>query len=162
MTQIFVDHQVLVKIAAYLPSEPPESDDYKDFLELVRQKVYDLDSDHRRVIIMYYFENLEVNHIADELGLDQRTVYRFLRESLIMLKASLAETVKTRWPGRFDDLKSCPICNHPERTNIEKIIRSKRPCDSWSTINKKLKKRIGRIFNPPNVMINHIKYHDKE
>jgi hypothetical protein len=162
MTQIFVDHQVLANIAANPPSECYESDEYKSFLDLVRQKVYDLDSDHRQVTVMYYFENLEANHIAAELDLDQRTVYRLLRESLRILKASLAEAVKSRWPGRFDDLKSCPICNHPERTAIEKIIRGKKAGDSWSTINKKLKKRIGRIFNPPNVMINHIKYHDKE
>ena len=162
MAQIFVDHQVLINIAACQPSKPPESDDHKDFLDLIRQKVYDLDSNHRQVTIMYYFENLEVNRIADDLGLDQRTVYRLLRESLIMLKTSLAKAVKARWPGRFDDLKLCPICGHPERSAIDSIILSKKSNESWGAINKKLKQRIGRIFNPPAIMINHIKYHDKE
>jgi len=162
MIQIFVDHQVLINIASYLPSEISESDDNSGFLDLIRQKVYDLENDHRRVIIMYYFENLGVEQIAVELGLDQRAVYRLLRESLIMLKSSLTEVVKARWPRRFSDLKLCPICDHPERQTIETIIRGKKSGDSWGAINKKLKQRIGRIFNPPTVMINHIKYHDKE
>ena len=65
MGQIFVDHQVLINIAASLPSEPPESDYYKDFLDTVRQKVYDLESAHRQVVIMYCFENLGVQQIAN-------------------------------------------------------------------------------------------------
>jgi len=162
MAQIFVDHQVLTKIAAYLPSDPPESDDYRDFLDLVRQTVYDLESNHRQVVIMYYFENLDVEQITAELGLDQRIIYRRLRESLIKLRSSLAEAVKSRWPKQFRSLKLCPICDHPERLAIEKIIHGKKTSESWRTINKKLKQQIGRIFNPPTIMINHIKYHDKE
>jgi len=162
MTIIFVDHQILVNVASYLPSKPAESDEYKDFLDMVRQKVDELEPGGRQVVIMYYFENLEAGCIAAELGLDERIVHQLLRESLKKLKASLAEAVKARWPDRCGNLKLCPICGHPERQAIENIIRAKKPGDNWGTVNKKLKRRIGRTFNPPTIMTNHLKYHDKE
>ncbi|MCP4583491.1 MAG: hypothetical protein GY839_17925 [candidate division Zixibacteria bacterium] len=159
MTQIFVDHNTLINLTADITSDFEESDDHRSFLDLIRRQVYSLDNNHSRVVVMYYFENLELERIAVETGLDHRDIRKLLRESLMILKYALAEAVQKRWPGRFKKLNPCPICNHPARTEIEKIISARKPGESWGTINKKIKRQIDSTFNPPIIMINHTKYH---
>jgi len=67
-------------------------------------------------------------------------------------------TVQKRWPDRFKDLNTCPVCSHPKKHLIEKIIKNKKKNESWRSLNNRLKKKTGRSFNPP---INHLNYHTK-
>ncbi len=161
MTQIFVDHNTLINLTADITSKFEESDDYQNFLDLVRRQVYGLDSDHRLAVVMYYFENREIGQIAAETGLNYRDICKLLRESLLILKYSLAEAVEKRWPGKFNNLNPCPICSHSARIEIEDIISSRKSGVSWGTVNKKIKRKFGCAFNPPIIMINHQKYHKK-
>ncbi|OQX92298.1 MAG: hypothetical protein B6D58_03655 [candidate division Zixibacteria bacterium 4484_95] len=167
MSIIFVDHQTLAKLAGY-PSdsiwqnEKSKNDtDYLAFLDTVRQAVNSLDDKHRRVIEMYFFENLSLHQIEQEMEQNCHQVQKLLREAMLMLKYSLTDVVRNRWPERFKEVNRCPICKHPQRKTIEKIIKSKKEAESWGTISKRLKKKVGETFNPPSTMINHIKYHKK-
>jgi hypothetical protein len=161
MTQIFVDHNTLINIAADIAPDLNESEDYQEFLDQVRQQVYSLNSNHRTVAVKYYFENLEIEQIAAETGLNEQDIRKLLRESLLILKSALTEIVRRRWPDRFLQLKTCPICDHPAKIEIERIISMKKPEESWGTINQRMKRMIGCSFNPPILMINHLKYHNK-
>ena len=159
MTLIYVDHNMLAKIASDKPSAFEDSEDYLKFLEQVRRQVYQLDKNHSRVIIMYYFENRDIDQIAAETGLGQQDIRKLLRESLLILKYALAGIVEKRWPDRFKNINTCPICSHPQRVDIEKIISAHKSGESWGKVNKRLRQKIGRTFNPPMVLINHLKYH---
>jgi hypothetical protein len=167
MSIIFVDHQTLTKLASY-PSnylwqnEKSKNDtDYLAFLDSVRQAVNTLDDKRRRVIEMYFFENLNLCQIEQETGQSCHQVQKLLREAMLMLKHSLTDIVCNRWPDRFKEANRCPICKHPQRKTIEKIVKCKKQSESWGIINKRLKKKVGQTFNPPSIMINHIKYHRK-
>jgi len=157
---LFVDHQTLEKIIDN-GKEYPDDKEFEAFREKIREKVYDLDEIHRRVIIMYFFENLNLDEIADEIDLHVFQVHKLLSEALLILKHSLAETVQERWPDRFKNLNTCPVCNHPKRHLIEKIIRKKKKNESWRLVNNRLKQKTGQAFNPPSILINHLKYHTK-
>lgn len=173
MSLIFVDHQMLAKLAGNRPPgsfgsdelwqlEKSENDtNHQAFLDSVRQAVNALGQKHRQVIEMYFFENLNLSQIEQETGQSQHQVQKLLREAILMLKSTLAEIVCNRWPDRFQKINRCPICLHPERKMIERVISGKKEAESWGIINKRLKKRVGETFNPPSIMINHIKYHRK-
>jgi hypothetical protein len=156
---IYVDHQTLSRIAEYIPNNDDESPDYRAFLNSVRHAVKALPVSHQRAITMYYFENRETDNIAADLQLDNTDVCKLLREGLNMLKYRLADLVKKRWPNRFTRIRPCPICSHPRRLDIERIIAAKQPTDSWGKVNRALKRDVGCAFNPPSVIISHIKYH---
>jgi hypothetical protein len=161
MKQIYVDHQTLTRLAGTTPGNNEESEDYLDFLSRVRKEVESLDHNHRRVITMYYFECLDIKQIALSMKLPPDDIRSLLRESLLMLKSNLADIVAKRWPKRFSKIKRCKICGHPQRSLIEKIVRERLPSDSWGKTNRLIKKQVGCCFNPPTVIINHMKYHTK-
>jgi hypothetical protein len=161
MTMIYVDHQTLSEIAGYAPNEVAESAGYHDFLESVRQEVSGLSDNHRQVIIMYYFESREITAIAIELHLNENDVRKLLREGLGQLKHRLTDLVQKRWPDRFAALKPCPICSHPRRRQIDKLLEARKPTDSWGKVNRAVRQKFGCTFNPPSVIINHLKYHIK-
>lgn len=161
MTQIFVDHQTLGKIAGSVTDIHLVSDDYREFLESVRQQVEALNTNHRNIITMYYFEGRDIAEIALKISLPEDDIRRLLREALNKLRYVLAGPVEKRWPKHFKSLNDCPICGHAKRGLIEKIILNKKPGQSWGAINKVLLKKIGQSFNPPLILINHLKYHMK-
>jgi len=162
MVQIFVDHQTLAEVAPQLPSKIQYSDDYLDFLAGVRREVLNLDSDHQQATIMYYFEERTLDEIAAEMGITTRKAAELIRESRDRLKHVLASRMHERWPNRFRKPRVCPICSHPKRDLIEKIIAAKKPKESWAFINTKIKKRCGKSINPPSVLIGHLKNHIME
>jgi hypothetical protein len=161
MGQIFVDHQLLAKIAGAAPDDSPCSPDLAEFLDDIRAVVGSLDELASKIIIMYHFESLEFDQIAAELGLKVSQIKKIHSEAFVNLKYRLAEMVNRRWPGKFPAAKHCPICDHPKRQLIDRIIASKHQRESWGTINKRLKAEIGRSFHPPSLLINHQKYHQK-
>jgi len=152
---------MLAKIAGAVPDESPGSPNLSDFLNEVRRAVSSLETIQGTVITMYHFENLDFDQIAAALDLPIPQVKKLHGEALVILKYGLAEAVNRRWPGRFDKMLSCPICSHPKRELIERIITGKKEHESWGTINRRLKSQIGRIIHPPALLINHQKYHKK-
>ena len=160
MSTLYVDHQMLTQIAGNDRKEPA-ANDLKAFRKAVRDKVFALEEEYRQVIIIHFFEDKSIEMIARETNTSAWQISIRIQEALKILKYSLAEIVRKRWPGRFDNLYLCPICNHPQKKEIEKIITAKKKQDSWGLLNKRLKKKIGLELNPPSIIINHIKYHMK-
>ena len=159
MTQIFVDHQILAEVAGSTDDIHSESDDYRKFLDDVRKEVESLETPHQETIKQYYFESRSIEEIAADLSLSEDDTRHLLHEALTILKSRLAGLMKARYPSKFINSQDCPICSHPRRQQIEKIIAGKKPGQSWGVINEKLKRKIGRAFNPPRYMIVHHKYH---
>ncbi len=160
MSLLFVDHQMLSKLVSS-KKEFFGDDKAEAFHDLIREKVYNLEDQHKQAIVMHYFENLNLTDIAGEMGLEENQVHKLLGEALSILKYVLADIVENRWPDRFKNLHLCPVCNHPEKKKIEKIISGKRNKDSWGKINSQLNKHVGETFHPPSILINHLKYHMK-
>ena len=158
MTMIFVDHQTLSQIAGFTPGDN-ENAEYQDFLESIRREVLELPADQRQVITLYYFETREIVNIATELGLPESDIRKLLRDGLNMLRHRLADLVRKRWPTKFAEARRCPICAHPRRREIEAIVKARKPADSWGKVNRELRKRFGCSFNPPSVLISHLKFH---
>ena len=159
MAIIYVDHQTLVKLAGTATSRG--SDETADQLrDIVRQAVDELDASSRQIISMFYFESRKINEIAKQTGLEIPRIREIIREGLNRLKHLLADEASRRWTGRVK-VSHCPVCLHPRRLAIEAIIQQKKTCQSWARINRRLLARIGRRFNPPSLLVNHLKYHMK-
>ncbi|MCD6162091.1 MAG: sigma-70 family RNA polymerase sigma factor [candidate division Zixibacteria bacterium] len=157
----YVNHQ---KLNAIISNESKTSIDHSlEALRLaVREKVHALDEPYRQIIVMYYFENQKLDSIAKETGLCVPQINKHLGEALLILKYSLAEIVKKRWPNRFANDCLCPVCSHPQKHKIEMILLSKKNNESWGIINKRLKKAVKTAFNPPIILLNHLRYHMKD
>ena len=162
MTQIYVDSQTLARIAGVSPEPDFDSEDYLEFLEAVRKEVIALPESDSRVIIMYYFECRSIEEIAGEIGIGDTDIKMILRRSLLTLKSRLDKMVRARWPRRFADNPKCRICRHPQKDEIERILREKAPSESWGSVNSRLKSKLGLSFNPPSILISHMRYHMKE
>jgi hypothetical protein len=158
----YVDPNLLERLAADKPFEIALDPGRDEFIERIRQAVMSLPDLPKQVAIMSFFEERETSDIALELRVSENEVKRLLNTARLSLKNALAGLVKERWPKKFGHLKACPICGHPQREAIEKIIAGKSQRQSWSSINKLLRQAIGKTFHPPSLMIYHLKYHLNE
>ncbi len=158
MKIIYLDPLMLAEMAG-AKSEPENDPKLEELRDSVRNAVLALENPAREIMIRLHFERMDVSAVADELGLTPEAVVRIGREALLILKCRLREAVGQRWPKSSESAGTCPICTHPKRTEIERIASAKSDDESWGSVNRKLKKKIGLIFRPPMILINHLKYH---
>jgi hypothetical protein len=92
----------------------------------------------KEFIRYFYFEGLPYKQISLLLKTNQRKLERMHKNILKQLKILLKDFVEKRFKLKIADEKLCPICLHPKREELEKILDSKRKEESF--------KRILRIF----------------
>ncbi len=155
---IYLDPLMLAEIAGAEP-EPEFEPELERLRDIIRKEVLALEYPAGEILIRLYFEGMDAEAAAAEIGLSPESVIKISREALHVLKNRLRQVVHKRWPKFFPSAETCPICAHPERAEIERIITAKIDSESWGSVNRKLKKSVGRIFNPPMIIINHLKYH---
>jgi hypothetical protein len=155
----FIDPQTLARLIA--SPEPADILDPKReiFLDNVRQTILALPDLPGRVVVMTYFEQKDIDEIACELNLPASEIKRLLKDAKLNLKNALTGLVKDYWPKKFGHLKTCPICNHPKREIIEGILTERNSSLNWAAVNKQLKLAINESFNPPSILIYHLKFH---
>jgi RNA polymerase sigma-70 factor (ECF subfamily) len=57
----------------------------------VREAILALPPKHREVVLLNYFDGLQVGEISDTLGVPEGTLYRWLSEARNLLEAALAD-----------------------------------------------------------------------
>jgi len=119
-----------------------------------------LSEEEAAFIRLFYFQGLGYREISEKTN---REIYRLeaLHESAVRkLKTRLRRFLENRFdissPVKYPD---CPLCNHPEREEIDRLIRTKTAAETWKRIIKTLRDKYGLSIVMPQRLIGHKKYH---
>ncbi len=118
-----------------------------------------LSEEEAAMIRRFYFQGLSYQEISRITG---REIYRLgalHRRALRKLTARLRPLVQETC-NRDDFRKTgCPLCDHPAREEIDRLIYSKRREETWKRMIKTLRKEYALPIRSPQLIIGHLKYH---
>jgi hypothetical protein len=133
-----------------------------DIVMAVTRALEALSEEEADLIRRFYFQGMSYREISRITG---REIYRLdgvHGRALRKLKALLQPLVEGRC-GREDRLNiDCPLCRHPARQEIERLINSKRKEETWKRIIKILRRNYALPIRSPQLIIGHLMYHCPE
>lgn len=118
-----------------------------------------LSEEEAALVRSFHFQGLSYQDISRATG---REVYRLEllhRRALRSLAARLRPLVATEDVRRERRNTGCPLCCHPAREQIDRLLNSKRREETWKRINAILKERYAVPSLSPRLIIGHLKYH---
>ena len=139
-----------------------QSERQKRIVAAVRTELDKLTEAERDFIEMFWFEGRSMAEISAVTG---KPVYKLegLNKRIIRkLKNRLAEFVESEFGLKHEVGSKCPICRHPRRDEIDRMILAKKPHQTFSSIITVLKRDYGIIIKTPQIIIGHRKYHIRE
>jgi hypothetical protein len=134
-----------------LPSKPDP-----ELVTRVDEAIEELEPNMRDIIRMRFYDGMSTKEIAHNLGKPEKNVVGIIYEAKRQLKFLLAEFVNKRWGLDVNSL--CKICVHPERGEIEKVLKSKSQKKSWKKIIERVHFATGERFHPPQILKAHLKH----
>jgi len=133
--------------------------DRNSLRQIVADSLNCLDSGQKQIIHLRYWEMLTQKEIARYLGITPIEVRAIIKLAHAKLRPYLANYVRERW--HFSPRGVCPICTHPRRAIIERLLDEKTRSESWGEFGQKLSKTIGEKINPPRLLIVHLNHIQK-
>jgi len=132
-------------------------------VQLIRERVAValamLPDNEREFIERFYFIGQGYREISEKSGRSIHKLEAIHKRAVRRLKKELWPIVEELFglarPGRPD----CPICISPSRGDIDRIIETKKPEDTWRPIIAAIKQRYGLKVLSPLLLIGHQKYH---
>ena len=124
--------------------------------EEVRKALKSLKPELRSIICSYYFDGNSIEEIAAKNKLSEKQVSIFLRLAKKLLRNLLNNFVKSRW--RIKVKGKCRVCSHRKRKTIDRMLIAKANDETWGAFGKRLAKVTGYNFQPPQILIAHLKH----
>lgn len=144
---------------AWIEEETLEQIERRELLiGAVRNALRALSGLERHVVERHNFEGRSFVQIADELVTSKSHVKAIHRRARKRLRKILAPFVKQRF-GLRPRAGQCPICLSHYRRSAERVVRRRRPEESFAVVIKELRERFGIVVKSPKTIIGHVKYH---
>lgn len=149
------------------PGDFPSSADWaerraREVADAVSVALRHLAPDERDLIERLYFMGEGFREQAEETG---KAIYRLeglhLR-AVRKLRRRLAAFVQRQYgvrSHRVSERAACPLCDSPERAEIDVLIRSRDPKSTWGQTIEIIYERYGIKIVSPQTLIGHLKYH---
>lgn len=118
-----------------------------------------LKNDEADFIRSFYYQGMTYPQISRQTG---RAIYRLEalhRRALIKLRHTLSSSLGVCGSANLSMKDSCPLCSHTQRIEIDALITSKKPQETWHRTIKTLKEKYGLFIKTPQRLIGHRKYH---
>jgi hypothetical protein len=125
----------------------------------VRRAVAKLDCHQREFVECFYFMGETYEQIQKRLGKERYKLERIHQQALERLRFLLADFVEAHFGFKVERANRCPICSHPKKEKIERILERKRPEESWRPIMKILRKEFGLESTAVQTVIAHLRKH---
>ncbi len=125
----------------------------------VRAAVSRLDPDQQDLIYQVYVLGRTLPDLADTTGLPHARLAVMHRRVKRRLCSLLAAFVNQRFGLDVGESVGCPICRHPGRGDIDRIIAAKRPDQSWRPIMRAIREQTALDLRSPHALIGHARYH---
>ncbi len=110
----------------------------------------------QELVIARIYQGKTLNQIMRLNNLPRELVISELKEAMRQLRLLLADFVRNRWNIEIGPI--CRICVHPQRENINRMLRNKPDSQSWGLFGKHLRREIGENIGPPRVFITHLNH----
>jgi len=130
--------------------------------EAVREELEKLSADEREFVELYWFQGKSTAEIGRYLGRKGYMLDGLNKCIIRKLKSRLADFARREFNIKCDEKNNCVICSHPNRAEINMILRAKRPQDTFKEILESLKENFELKNISPQAIIGHMKYHMKE
>jgi hypothetical protein len=124
----------------------------------VREAMSKLREDERRVVEQHHFESQTFSQIARESGKSQTSVANLHDRALRSLRKRLMSFARDNY-GIATVKRDCPLCNSPQRAQIDELIATKQQSETNKRIIQTLKRDFGIIVVSPQTIVGHCKYH---
>lgn len=131
----------------------------RDDVRAVTEALEALAPEEADFIRRFYFQGLAYEDISRETGRDIGRLILLHRRAVKSLVARLRP-----WSGgrKADDdpvRLACPLCRHPDREEIERLLHTKRSEETWKRILTILRRSFGMPHLTPRQIVGHLKYH---
>lgn len=131
----------------------------QDIIKAVNRALEELEPEEAALIRLFYMQGVTYPEISALTG---RTVHRLEAQNeaaVKKLKALLHEYLGGRFniPSQTDPC--CPICAHPRREEVNRLLRSKSDGETWKRIYQVLREDFNLRVYPVRRIIAHMKYH---
>jgi hypothetical protein len=138
----------------------PRSIGYNSSIVLaVNRALSSLDHDEASLIRAIYMQGMEFREVSEITG---RAVYRLEavhHRALKKLKRYLYDILKGKFNIPRPHDPACPLCNHPDIMEINRLICTKSKRETWRRIMKLLNDRHNLKLATPQRLVGHQKYH---
>ncbi len=132
----------------------------QDIIRAVNAVLTSLPEDEAELIRQHYFHGRSLSYIAGETGRDHHRVQAHHRHIIKKLRSLLAPFINQRFYPPKNLWPACPLCCHPRRDDIDRILRLKSPSQTWRPILRLLRRRFNLEIASPQRLIGHLKYHN--
>ncbi len=120
------------------------------------KKMSDVESEF---IERYYFKGESYLKIGQVLRWMPYRVEALHRRAVKKLRKHLAVFVKKEFDVDIEIRYECPLCKSPSKDEINRLIKDKKPEETWKNIIKALKEKYKITIKTPQILIGHQKYH---
>lgn len=125
----------------------------------IRSALGKMSNVEREFIERYYFKGESYLKIGQVLRWMPYRVEALHRRAVKKLRKHLAPFVKREFGIDIDIRNECPLCKSPSKDEINRLIKDKKPQETWKKIIKTLKEKYGIKIKTPQILIGHQKYH---
>ncbi len=134
----------------------------KRIRQAVHRELEKLPFHEKEFIELYWFQGRSICEIAALLGKKPYKLECLNRRIQRKLKSRLMDFVNSEFGLDITKSSRCIICNHADRKEIDILLKSKAPEETFKRIIKILKNEYGIKIRTPQIIIGHIKYHIRE
>lgn len=128
----------------------------------VREEVAKLAYHEREFVELFWFQGRSMSEIAALLGKKPYKLECLNRRILRKLKSRLTDFVNAEFGLKVRKNPGCILCSHPQRVEIDALLKSKRPEETFRRIISTLQSDFGIRVRTPQIIIGHMKYHIRE
>ena len=140
-------------------SDTTDSETVREIISEVRRALDRLSPVEREFIERYYFKGESYPEIAENLGRRRDRIKGLHIRAVGRLKKELAGFVRSQFNIKSRPTADCPICNSPDRDEIDALVDGKKEEETWREIIQILKSKYNIIIKTPQILIGHQKYH---
>jgi len=156
---IYQNYLVDIALETGFPGDAGKSETSFRIIAAVEQALDKLDPAERELICRYYFDGQSGKRVAEAVG-KRLALFEAMRLRVLKkLKKHLAAFVKAEFNIDVSLSKNCVLCDSPRRDEIDLLIASKKPDETWKRIIRILKEDFNIRITAPQILIGHQKYH---
>lgn len=128
----------------------------------VREAISKLPFNEREFVELFWFQGRSMTEIAALLGKKPYKLECLNKRIQRKLKTRLTDFVNAEFGLKIKKNPDCIICGHPCRPEIDNLLKSKKPEETFKRIISALRSDFGIKIRTPQVIIGHMKYHIRE
>ena len=126
--------------------------------EAVRAAIARLPDEEQELIRLHHFQGMALAEIARQTGRKAHNVESMHRRIIKKLRRQLTAFVEGEF-GLPRPHESCPICQSPQRREIDSLINSRDRSTTWRPVLCRLRQEFGLTIRSVQCLIGHARYH---